>query len=533
MNSQHSSVFHYTSKVLIISTIKIDLSQQYQVLDMFSHFGFIDVAIASENEDDVDIAVMRKLRDSMSIYRNVYKSKIIFPDKLKNLNGYAYKVVIHQQPPRLVIENRTIRTPLSNFLSIIGKVQNATFNFFAINDYRDLAIVWEKRQMDLTLNDAIAYPTAQYPKLLTYEETGYCALVPRPPKVPMSEMIYVKPFDMYTWMLLIFTITCCGVVWKMFHGRGAVGSHWLLIYGIFVMFIGQGVDYSRRNRMVLSILLELIILMIFVLSNAYEGVITSFMIQPIQENRLERFDQILAGKYEIMTDEAFAWTVKDSKEFQAVKSRINTSAVQMHSRYGYELIRQKYVFIRNCYIAEHDINSKITADMSVSDFYYLLPERIINYYVRLEASYFNPFIERLQYYMDLCYQAGLPHLWKIYSSDGASKKSNQQSSPEPDILHLADLLQVFYILFIGYSVAALFLLIEIFFQDVLKNLRLAYLGKQLRSRVNKLAYKKKKPNRPEYQRGALYYIIRQHKKVKRLRKLKVRRIFVQPRNSVD
>lgn len=108
----------------------------------------------------------------------------------------------------------------------------------------------------------------------------------------------------------------------MFRRRGAVDSPWLLGYEMFVYFIGQGVDFSRRNRLVLTILVQLMILVIFVLSNAYEGVITSFMIQPMHENRLKTVDDLLASDHEILTDEAFQYAVKDYEKFQTINKRL-------------------------------------------------------------------------------------------------------------------------------------------------------------------------------------------------------------------
>jgi len=135
--------------------------------------------------------------------------------------------------------------------------------------------------------------------------------------------------------------------------------------------------------------------------------------------------------------------------------------------------------------------------------------------------------------MDLCFQAGLHHFWKVFISLDFYKKP-QYAVDEVEYLKLEDLYQVFSILVIGHVLATLVLSLEIFLHDCLRSLNLRYLAGRLRNRINQMAYKRK-PRDPKYQRGALYYIIHRHQKIKRLRpkRLKVRQIFVQPVNRDD
>jgi len=384
--------------------------------------------------------------------------------------------------------------------------------------------------MDLTLNTANII-IADEPRLMTYETKGYCALVPIPPKTSLTQLIFIEPFDGLTWMFLFLSVvSCVGVFW-MFRGRGAVDSPWLLGYGMFVYFIGQGVDFSRRNRMVLTILLQLIILMIFVLSNAYEGVITSFMIQPMHENRLKTIDDLLTSNYEILTDEAFIYTVRDYEGFQAVQWKLHTTELYTYTDVTDIMVKRSHVIIKECEAANYDLHTRIIKGRLAIDHYYMLPESIAPKFVFLEASYSNPFVERLQYYMDLCFQTGLLHVWKIVVYQ---ERLQNTESDEVEYLKLEDLYQVFSILVIGYVLSSLVLIVEIFLHDCLKSLNLRYLAGRLRNRINQMAYKGK-PRDPKYQRGALYYIIHRHQKIKRLRpkRLKVRQIFVQPVNSED
>jgi hypothetical protein len=317
----------------------------------------------------------------------------------------------------------------------------------------------------------------------------------------------------------------------MFRHRGAVDSPLLLGYGMFVYFIGQGVDFSRRNRTILTILIQLIILMIFVLSNAYEGVITSFMIQPMQENRLKTVDDLVASDYEILADEVFNFIIKDDQRLNSLKSRLTIRKKLDSNIFLKEISTKRYVFIKKCDIAEYEITMLAATGHECC---YLLPDKITTSYVKLESSYLNAFLERMQYYMDFCFQAGLQHIWKIVANQDFYKRLKVIHSDEIEYLKLKDLGQVFLVLGIGCGLSSFAFLIEIAFHDCLRNLKLRYLGHKLKNRVHQMAYKSI-PKDPRYRRGALYYIIHRHQKLKRLKpkRLKVRQIFGQPRNLDD
>lgn len=524
VNHQSSTVWHHMAKIICISINNVNILQHVEIFKVFLQFGYIDFVIVSKSSQDIKISTIESVRGKLLVYKNNFDAKTIFPDKLKNLNGRKYNIALFHQPPYLLIENDKPRAPLTHFLSSIADIQNASINYIILKQFELIKNYWQSREMDLTLNSAFSHPTSPFPKLLTYDETAYCAFAPVNTKHELREFILFQPFDFLIWMLLILTIVSCAAVWRLFRGRGAVDSHLMIGVAIPATFINQGVSFSNRNHAVLNILFHLVIVMIFILSNAYEGVITSFMIQPPQEQRWERFEHILASNYEIMTDGVFSEAVKDSKDFMAVKSRINDSIIKLGRKYGPEIKRQHYVFIMKCDQAEFELKRTFPTGEKISYYYYLLTERIMKNFVRLEASYLNPFIERLQFYMDLSFQAGLPQIWKTFTSRDIMNNPNHQPTNDQDFLNLESIKIVFGILLVGLAISTFVLLIEIIFYHFLRNLDFINLRRQLRNKINQMAYKKK---------GSSFQC---HKKVKNLKRLKpeklnVRCIFVQPRNS--
>lgn len=507
------------TKILLISINTISYSQQSSILIKLFGFGFINVAIATNNNGDLEVTKY-SYKKIIKRLRNVVDSEVIFPDKLKDLNGYKYRVVIYSQVPRVIIKNNMLISPLVNFIFTVAEHQNASLNFILLNNFKNFGRLYDDRLMDLTLNTAIIYLNSPYPKLLTYEETAYCALIPKEAKTTKVGIIFLEPFGGVIWTLFALSIICCVVIWKVFHGQEAVDSYWLVGAGIAATFINQNLNFSNRNHAVLNILFHLIILMIFVLSNAYEGAITSTMIQPVKEHRLKNFDQLLASNFELMTDKPFAHFVKDSEDFMAIKSRINTSFIQLKGSFYKEVKRQHFVFVSTCETIEYD--DQFENDKKFSDYYYLLSERILKSYVNLEASFLNPFIDRLQYFMDLSFQAGLPQIWRTLATEKQFIPSFGEFVASSQFLKLSDLSQVFCILFIGLGVSASVLVVEIFFYDFLRNLNF----KNSFSKLLDLTCKKKK-----VRNSANLDSVRSYWQRLNHNKLRVRKILVQPRRS--
>lgn len=480
------------AKIICITVNTVSNKEYHNILSISSRLGFINFIIISSETHEIKVTALKSFQGDLVTYNSITDVKTIFSDHLKNLNGYKYRIAVFSQPPQVLVDNSKLRAPLTHFINTIADIQNTSVDYIILRQSIVIKNYWINREMDLTLNTAFSFPISPYPKLLTYDETAYCALTPANTKYELHEFILLHPFDSLTWMLLMLTLVLSMTVWKIFQGRGAVDTHWIVGAGITATFINQSVNFSNRNHAVLNVLFHLIVFLIFVLSNAYEGSITSFMIQPPKDHRLDTFDQILTSGYEIMTDEVFADIVKSSQEFMAVKSRINDTLRSFGRTFGTEAKRQHFVFVLKCDQAEYKLQQEFESGEKVSDYYYLLSERIMKNFIRLEASYMNPFIDRIQYYMDLSFQAGLTQIWKTLTSRDVLINQYIPAAVEQQLLDFNSIKTVFGILIFGLGMSFIVLLVEIFFHNFLRSLSFKSVRKQMRNKMNQMAYKKKK-----------------------------------------
>jgi len=304
------------AKVICIVPSSTSLQIRLSILQAFTNFGFLNVVTVRTNEnEDIFVDVVVSISGKVKFEMNPDDSLKLFPDKLKDMAGYRYKIPIVDQPPIVQIKGNQVKSPMIRFLKEVSKIQNASLELNVIPSGRYFSKLWQTRQMHLTPNTAATFDNLE-PKLINYEKRGFCALVPIPEKTLTFRLMIIMPFDYLIWLPFVVSITASVAVWWMYRGRGAVDSQWLLLAEIYKMFFGQGFTLSRNNHFMLLTLMQLICWLIFVISNAYESKITSCMIEPFYENRLETVEDLLASDYEIVTDEGFEFVVKDNEQFQ-------------------------------------------------------------------------------------------------------------------------------------------------------------------------------------------------------------------------
>ncbi|CAG9811316.1 unnamed protein product [Chironomus riparius] len=133
VEQRNSTVFHHMAKVIFIAPNSSTQIQRLQALEYFLGLGFLNVAIAHEASSvDVYYEIVQSLSRHV---RTLVNPLAVFPDKLRNAEGFRYKLPIYYQPGVLTInKNNKISSPMLYFLQAIKDVQNAEFDItFLLN----------------------------------------------------------------------------------------------------------------------------------------------------------------------------------------------------------------------------------------------------------------------------------------------------------------------------------------------------------------------------------------------------------------
>ena len=127
------------AKIIVIIPNGHSQSDILHALEVFTALGFHNLVIIQESKvGDILVNFYASLTSQEMTVIDQPSASDIFPDKLKDLKGFVYKVVVHQQSPRVLIKNGTINTPLMYFMSAVTKVQNAKAKFIIVNNNQDI-----------------------------------------------------------------------------------------------------------------------------------------------------------------------------------------------------------------------------------------------------------------------------------------------------------------------------------------------------------------------------------------------------------
>ena len=209
------------------------------------------------------------------------------------------------------------------------------------------------------------------------------------------------------------------------------------------------------------------IFVLFIFGNGYQSVVTTFMMEPMQISTFKTVDELLDSKYEVIVGKPFKFLMQNNLKF---KKALSENRIFVREESGKEIGPDFSSAIFGCRQAE--IYYRYEKFPKVH--FYILPEHVsaLSNYVQLDVGFMNPFLTRIQYLMDLSFEAGLPKAWKIFHNDfmnhyvssvrGYSLNRHEETR---DILDLAQILPICIILLIGHSLAFLTLLCEIFYHD--------------------------------------------------------------------
>lgn len=223
----------------------------------------------------------------------------------------------------------------------------------------------------------------------------------------------------------------------------------------------------RNKRIIQRSLLQICIFMIFILGNAYQTLIISLISESRYGATIKTFDELMQSNYNFKVDSLFYYMMNSTDleiNLQSIDNIVN------HINYQQEALNNTAI-VFSCDVAEFIMYSD-EYDFHVVDYYYMLPDQVYSFYESFSTSKFIPYHERLQYYSSLIFESGIRQHWKEFEkfNDNRGKIEINKMNNEENLINFDDLFGVFYLLGFGLILAAIVLLLEIFWFDFLRHL---------------------------------------------------------------
>lgn len=441
-----------------------------EIKNFFDHFGILDfVVLYLDSSSTWKFVTFNKFCSNLVIHELTDRPNfsLIFPNKLNNLCGHPYRTVWTENSIRIFTHGKSLYGIDVFVLSSIFKHQNASLlvaEKLKTRSHRDVMAevneILNHGTADFCLNSDLTPPNRPHQGVInTYDEDGYCAVVPIPSS--FSFIFYVlTPFDTLSWILMVAFTVAGGVLWRLFTRTSEDSSSAKdFIFAVIGNFLGQSVSL-RYNRRILTTLSLLFFLMTFIMGNCYQSLIIASMTWSREGFRLKSFNEIYKSDYKFIVNDKLLFILNNSGEFSEFLDRVDIQHVGL----SYEqLVLRKYVIIDSCFKIEAYMESD-TQMPPMNFYFYKIPDMTMKHYEKLSIAERSPFYKRLQSYHDRIFESGIRQfLQKQIKFTRSSKRylENALLKDEKYLLNIDDLFGIFYILLVSYLVATAIFLYEL------------------------------------------------------------------------
>jgi hypothetical protein len=477
------------------------------ISSFFYTLRILDVVFVGEKENG-DLEVVSYNPFEREAAKKVYEVDmkngttidVVFPDKLKDLKGYKYKVSYIDQFPGIFTEkidkNRQRLSGINlKLMRAITSHQNASINVHNFNRLQNKQQLFietlNKKQMDLILNTELLISgrdAARYQMVNTYETNGFCMMLPYPPRKSVFSY-FMKPFDMWTWILITASLACLVTVWHLLNRQSfsSPDSSGYFLFGFVSFFLGQGIEF-HNNRLMQKVLIQLMIMMTFVLGNAYQSVLTSMMAEARNGDRITSIQEAIDSDFSFIVDKVFEIKLEMSEMKDEFGPKISATVESTESLKFNKLAAEKKGIVLGCNDMErifHDTKHLFPVDDQVADFYYRVPGKVFTYYAKIPTAPYSMFANKLQDYSLRIHESGMKEHWHTLLSfeDRETIRQRRFDANEEFLLNLQDMTGAFYGLCIGLALALISLVLEICNSDVIQHLKWRKIKKACRKRL--------------------------------------------------
>ena len=476
------------------------------ILNVFKSIKLLHNALIYTKNDRLKI---RRLRIDGKILERAatYNVDLIFPDPLKNLHQYIYKVIVTSQYPRSIIQNGKLISVDTFFIDTVAKLQNASYKIERVDQRKTegrtkIVDLMVKNIGDIFLNTmplSDIIKTRNVVKTVnTFQTNGYCALIPLPRRVSYLRYL-LTAFDIYTRILLLLSVAAAALVWKTYqclHPLDNVDSVGYFVLGTIANFLHQAISFQNKAS-TLQILIQTNAVMFFILGNYYQSLMISSITEPHFEPRIKTIDEMLVKHKLYLVEKLFNRTIFNLDLFPTMERTVfgNVTLNQLDFKVSADI---GTVLIVRCDMAEAMFKGFLWSNPSViKNFYYMLPQTCFNFYEKYSLSVLSPFEKRLNEISLKIFETGIKQHWKTLMMENVRTnylhRKNSDLPIEYDFMNLKDLAGIFYLCSIFMFLATVVFVVELLWH----RLKRSKLGKTLQNaycRVFRTTNQRAQPN---------------------------------------
>jgi hypothetical protein len=431
------------------------------------------------------------INDSLSYGHNIFNNQTYrvqsadleaaFPDKLKNLHGYSYRLYSYPQIQTILWEDGKFYGPWIDFIAVMSKHQNGSYHYATVRRIEDAtaqnnfyAMISKEHDFCVNLDISLKGFSIDLP-IETFSTDGYCALIPNEPRRSFLSFI-LTPFDLATWILMIISLILGALLYIFSTRKVSLTSIGSFFYSIYGLFLGQGSALFEACSLK-NFYFQVFVIFAFLLGTVYQSLIISFVSLNRDVYSIQSFEDLRNSDLFIYTDNYFKYLMEShGTEFEKRIVPYIYANVSV-------LANGKMAFVTPCSL----IGYYQFSYRNLSEPFYRMKRPMISFYLKSITRKTNPFAQRMQEYVWRLFDVGILAYFKfkfdmvfdesmVEYRDSLNDFSDDEIALNDDesfeeILKLSDLLEISYILLIGYGLSTFMFALELISCFLKSNIR--------------------------------------------------------------
>jgi hypothetical protein len=395
----------------------------------------------------------------------------MFPDKLKDLHGYSYKILTYLDIPSVTPIGDKLHGTSISLMEEMVRHQNASYHYQK-NISRDeiMASNFAENLLDPNFdfcpNTRIILSTMaeKFLPIETYRTSGYCALIAQEPRISFLSYM-ASPFDLATWVLILLALLVGATIYALMNYRRfshSVRSGFGFLFGMYGLFLGQGSNlFEQRSRK--TAYFQTFIFFAFFFGTLYQSLIISFIFLNRNAQSIKTLEDLKNSELTIYSDQQGRALLTISGDNKELLERIKI--VPTITKNISKILDKKSALLVPCHVTNYI--SVFLQRTEQSTGYYKMKEQVYPYYLQYITRKTNPFAEKIREYSLGFFESGISgHLNEEYENllrmavDKWLGTDPSQYGDAESYLSLDDLFGIFKILLIGYGVATFVFILE-------------------------------------------------------------------------
>ncbi|KAG5668888.1 hypothetical protein PVAND_016808 [Polypedilum vanderplanki] len=383
--SNNSSLsMNFMSKFLIVTSNSENANSLTSTMETLYIFNF---AIVYEDFDgETTVLTANFFFNKTKIHKRIKREEImttIFPDKLKNLNGYNFRVFISQLFAHTEKSTGEIFSKYLYFIQEISKIKNAEINLTVWSTKDSNLIIQEiekiliNKNFDLLIFDILKIDSYDS-RLDVYEQNGLCFIVPSTRTILENFEIFLgfiggnqKFFVVISSVLIIF-------IWSLYRKRGANNSVTKTALYLWASAYDKTLKL-RNNRLVLTVMLQLFVIAMLFYNLIFNAVFTSIMTVSTAEMKYKSITELIDNNEKFTMDGFVSYYLKDGNEYKKLEAE-DRIKIERHVTYFANDFGDRIIISQCNFVQMYEKMNNWSPDS-----YYVLPEKILSHYTQLEV----------------------------------------------------------------------------------------------------------------------------------------------------